>query len=217
VPAKGKGHFAALVADIGRILAADPERHPADAIDAILQGGYPAHVRTAYEAAENRLADIEQLSVLASRYESLEELVAHLILAGDVYAVDSIEADEPVEQLVLSTIHQAKGLEWSRVFLLRLNEDSFPSVRSLREEAGEEEERRIFYVAVTRAMDELTLTYPQMLTRRGRNETVVAQPSRFVAELDELLYETATIDGDVELAWSSGPPAAESPNRPGRP
>ena len=62
--------------------------------------------------------------------------------------------------LVLSTIHQAKGLEWSRVFVPRLIEESFPNYRALGEPGGEDEERRIFYVAVTRAMDELYLTYP---------------------------------------------------------
>ena len=70
--------------------------------------------------------------------------------------------------LVLSTIHQAKGLEWSRVIVPRLVEHGFPGDRALAEPGGEDEERRVFYVAVTRAMDELWLTYPLMVTRPGQ-------------------------------------------------
>ena len=97
-------------------------------------------------------------------------MIAELLLAGDVYGMDTVAGDEPEETLVLSTIHQAKGLEWSRVFIPRLVEDSFPHYRAVDEPGGEDEERRIFYVAVTRAMDELYLTYPLTLARRPRAE-----------------------------------------------
>ncbi len=124
------------------------------------------------------------MAVLASRYDSLERLIADLLLAGDVYGVDSLGAEESTDHLVLSTIHQAKGLEWSRVFVPRLVEDGFPGARALGEPGGEEEERRVFYVAVTRAMDELYLTYPLTLARGGRGPTLITKPSRFLTELD---------------------------------
>src|SRR5262249_17579749 len=107
------------------------------------------------------------------------------------------------ETLVLSTIHQAKGLEWSRVFVPRLVDDGFPNYRALNEPGGEDEERRIFYVAVTRAMDELTLTYPLMITRGGRGPNTLAVPTRFLSELDPDLYESAVLETDIDLAWSS--------------
>jgi DNA helicase-2/ATP-dependent DNA helicase PcrA len=160
IPAKGKGHFAGFVADLRKIQAADPETHPADAITAILQGGYPAVVRDRYERSDQRIADLEQLAVLGAKYDSLERLISDLLLAGDVYGADTMTAEEPEEHLVLSSIHQAKGLEWSRVFVIRLVEESFPNVRALNEAGGEEEERRIFYVGITRAKQELFLTYP---------------------------------------------------------
>ncbi len=197
LPTKSKGFFAGFVADVRKIQAAKPESNPAGAIAAILKGGYPATVKTRYERPDNRIADIEQLGVLAARYDSLERLIADLLLAGDVYGMDTLDAeDEPEGTLVLSTIHQAKGLEWSRVFVPRLIEDGFPSIRALAEPGGEDEERRIFYVAVTRAMDELTLTYPLTNSRGAYAPTTITKPSRFLTEVDPSLYETAAVEND---------------------
>jgi DNA helicase II / ATP-dependent DNA helicase PcrA len=214
VPTKTKGFFGGFVADLGKIQAVNPGAEPAAAIGAILQGGYPATVRVKYERPENRLADIEQLGVLAARYDSLERLIAELLLAGDVYGMDTLASgDEPEETLVLSTIHQAKGLEWSRVFVPRLIDDSFPNFRALGEPGGEDEERRIFYVAVTRAMDELYLTYPLMIARGGRGPSILTTPSRFLTEVDPSLYEPAVIEADRDR---SQPGAPKSPSGPAR-
>jgi DNA helicase II / ATP-dependent DNA helicase PcrA len=123
--------------------------------------------------------------------------------------MDSASGDDPGEFLVLSTIHQAKGLEWSHVFIPRVVEDSFPHRRALDEPGGEDEERRIFYVAITRAMNELTLTYPLTIARGGRGPTVFTLPSRFLTEIDDSLVERAEIEFDrgADLAgpWSSEP------------
>jgi DNA helicase-2/ATP-dependent DNA helicase PcrA len=194
VPAKGKGHFAGFVADLRKIHATEPETHPADAIQAILQGGYPAVVRDRYERPDQRIADLEQLALLGAKYESLERLISDLLLAGDVYGAETMAAEEPDEHLILSSIHQAKGLEWSRVFVIRLVEDGFPNARALNEIGGDEEERRIFYVAVTRAKDELFLTYPLMLNRGSWTGTVITRPSRFITEVDPALVESAVLE-----------------------
>lgn len=207
VPEKSRGFFAAFVGDLRRIEAAQPATDPASAITAILKSGYHNVVQSQYPNPELRLADIEQLAIVASRYEKLDDFVSQLVLAGEVYAVDAVEGGEPSERLVLSTIHQAKGLEWLRVFVIRLVEDGFPSARSLEEIDGLEEERRVFYVAVTRAMDELVLSYPQML-QRGRGPLVLAKPSRFLTECPAELYDRGVVDSDVDLAWSSGPDSA---------
>ena len=79
-----------------------------------------------------------------------------------------------------STVHQAKGLEWRHVFVPRLIEESFPHRRALDEPGGEDEERRIFYVAITRAMNELTLTYPVTIARRrARSDSPRDYPAAF--------------------------------------
>ncbi len=201
LPSKSKGPYAGFVADVRKIRAARPETDPAAAIGAILRGGYPATVRAKYERPENRLADLEQFGVLAARYDSLERFIADLLLAGDVYGMDSLSAS-PDETLVLSTIHQAKGLEWSRVFIPRLIEDSFPSYRALNEPGGEDEERRIFYVAVTRSMDELYLTYPLMMARGGRGPSVLTTRSRFLSEVAPSLYEPVVLETDFDVSSS---------------
>ena len=200
LPAKSKGFFAGFVADLNKIRAVGPEDDPAAAIAAILQGGYPATLKEKYERPRERLADIEQLGILAARYTSLERLIADLLLAGDVYGMETVEAGEPEDFLVLSTIHQAKGLEWSRVFVPRLIEDSFPNARALAEDEGVEEERRIFYVAVTRAMDELSLTYPLIVARGGHGPSVLATPSRFLTEIEPGLFESVELETDLDMA-----------------
>jgi len=78
----------------------------------------------------------------------------------------------------------------------RLIDDGFPNHRALAESGGEDEERRIFYVGVSRAMDELSLTYPQIVTRGGRGPHVLTTPSRFLTELDPSLYEQAVVEVD---------------------
>jgi DNA helicase-2/ATP-dependent DNA helicase PcrA len=211
VPARSRGFFAGFIADVRKIQAADPERNPAAAIGAVLQGGYPGVVRAKYERPDNRLADVEQLAVLAARYTSLERFVAELLLAGDVYGMDTVEGGQPEDALVLSTVHQAKGLEWSRVFIPRLVEGSFPHHRALDEPGGEDEERRIFYVAVTRAMDELYLVYPLTLARGGRGPVVLTTPSRFVTEIGPALYETGGIERDAPLGRYPRADTAASP------
>lgn len=204
VPPQRRGPFGAFVGDMIKLRQSNPLTNPTAAIQAIMQGGYPAYVRERYDRPENRLADVDQLALLASRYQSLERFVSDMLLAGDVFSVDTLAADDPDDTLVLSTIHQAKGLEWRRVHVLRLVEDSFPSARSLDEPEGEEEERRLFYVAASRAQDELFLLYPQVLDRRGRTTVQVAQPSRFLTELDQSLYEIVPIERAGQNAWTDG-------------
>ncbi len=196
LPPKSKGMYAGFVSDLRKVQATSPETSPAEAIGAILKGGYPSVVRAKYERPDNRIADIEQMAVLAARYESLERMIAELLLAGDVYGMDTVDAGEPMDTLVLSTVHQAKGLEWSRVFIPRLIEESFPHRRAIDEPGGEEEERRIFYVAITRAMDEIYMTYPQMIAKGGRGPQVWTTPSRFISEIDPELYEPVAIEND---------------------
>jgi len=96
--------------------------------------------------------------------------------------------------VTLTSVHQAKGLEWKVVFVIWMADGKFPSVRSLESDESVEEERRLFYVAVTRAKDELYLTYPQMHLGSGYGE-MLQRPSRFLSEVPKELMEEWEVGG----------------------
>ena len=120
------------------------------------------------------------------------------------------EGGEPDEKMVLSSVHQAKGLEWRAVFVVWLADGRFPSAQALKDRDGEEEERRLFYVACTRAKDELYLTYPVMAAPRDR-ERVVMKASRF---LEELPAEPPLCDRWQLDDGGAPPPLPEAPAAP---
>ena len=132
----------------------------------------------------------------ALRYADVETLLSELALTSGVAGQDAMEQPEEEDCLILSSVHQAKGLEWRAVFLLWLVEGKFPDGRAIKEEGGEEEERRLFYVACTRAKDRLYLVYPTIADERYLMG-VIQRPSRFLKELDKATYEEATVsNGD---------------------
>ncbi|MDP4880386.1 MAG: ATP-dependent helicase, partial [Opitutales bacterium] len=141
--------------------------------------------REIYPNWTERADDLQSLVAFASRYDTMEELLAQLVLL----ASESNERS-PEEQkhcLRLTTIHQAKGLEFPIVFVIGLADGLFPLKRTI-DDGNMEEERRLFYVAVTRAMEELYLAYP-MLNSQG-NSVMRLNPSRFIQEVHTSHYET---------------------------
>jgi DNA helicase-2/ATP-dependent DNA helicase PcrA len=128
----------------------------------------------------------------ALKYTLLETLISELSLQS-VSGGEVEEGDGDSECVILSTVHQAKGLEWNTVFVIGLNDGRFPSARSLKTEY-EEEERRLFYVAVTRAKDELYLCYP--ITSEDWHGLGFLRPSRFIKELSEDVYEEVVVEDD---------------------
>ena len=167
---------------------------PAEVVEKILDTNYVDYLKAKYDRSASRMEDIEQLAVLARQYKTVRQFISDLVLMGELYGQDVLQGDIEDEKLILSSVHQAKGLEWQHVFIIRMAEGSFPSPRALRETEGEEEERRIFYVAITRARDELYITYP--LTAIGHQSNVIMQPSRFLLEIDTNLYEEAQLEED---------------------
>jgi len=130
-----------------------------------------------------REKDLEHFLTIAARYRSLEALLTDMALepptdsVGDVLAAD---ADEGL--LTLSTIHSAKGLEWQSVFVIGMVDGRFPSLYNLRSDEEVEEERRLLYVAVTRAKEHLYLSYPIDIYDRATG-MVLGKPSRFLEGL----------------------------------
>ncbi len=170
---------------------------PAEMIEAVLQEGYEEYLYSKYPNYASRVEDLRQLVLFAQKYESCQDFLSELALLTSIEAEEAEPERNEDGAMKLTTVHQAKGLEWSVVFIIWLAEGKFPSIRSLAESAseGEEEERRLFYVAVTRARDELYLSYPRYAPDRGGGNTV-QQPSRFITELCGEGYERPGLQRD---------------------
>ncbi len=167
--------------------------NPSETIRQILAKGYDNYLIGKYENYEERKEDIEQLSNYSNSFNSTREFLSDLALLTNVQAEDIIEPEEEGESIVLSTVHRAKGLEWSRVFIIGLTDGSFPSARAMGDLEKEEEERRVFYVALTRAKDELYLCYP-IMDNRWHDGSIIKRPSPFIQELPEEIYEKWEIE-----------------------
>jgi DNA helicase-2/ATP-dependent DNA helicase PcrA len=201
------------------LLSAQENRNnPSKQIALILEHGYERYLQENYENAETRAEDIRGLSLYAQRYDSTESFLSELALLSTerfkeptpLVGEDVVSAGEDDELLTLTSVHQAKGLEWKAVFIIWAAEGKFPSPRSLREIDSEEEERRLWYVALTRAKDELYITYPLLMTDYNR-QTVLQKPSRFVTECPPALFEIWNLE--EESPTTSEPPLiASSPS-----
>jgi len=134
------------------------------------------------------LSDLEQMAATSLQFAGVEEFLAELALQTSVEAEDGAPARDDEEPIRLSTIHQAKGLEFEVVFVIMLCEGAFPSARAIEALDGEEEERRLFYVAVTRARSQLYLSYPLLRVTAGSGE-LSQKPSRFLSEIPTELME----------------------------
>jgi DNA helicase-2/ATP-dependent DNA helicase PcrA len=149
-----------------------------------MDAGYDDYLQETYDNYERRLDEIQQLAEFAFQFGTVEDFLTQLALLTNVEAEEDNAAKPAEEKIKLSTIHQAKGLEFEIVFVIMLCDGLFPSTRSIQSNDGEEEERRLFYVAVTRAKKELYLTYPVMRAGFGSSGLDTYQtPSRFLAEI----------------------------------
>lgn len=165
-------------------LCAPQREAPAQAIEHIVKRHYGDHIDRNWDNAAMRREDLEHLAGYAKKFEDAQSFLADLSLVSGVSAEQVVHAAPPDDMLVLSTIHQSKGLEWDAVFVLHLVEGRFPMAQCLKDPAQLQEERRLFYVATTRAKDELHLCYPIWSDDRKSERPRMSRVSRFVGELD---------------------------------
>jgi len=184
VPKDAKEEWPKFLASLQQVKDMMRTMKPHNAVEIAIDGWYGDYLKGAYANYISRLDDLKSMIGFASRYEEMQELLAQIMLLNSETSDRS--ADPDADALRLTTVHQAKGLEYAVVFLIGLADGSFPLRRAI--EAGDvEEERRLFYVAVTRARDELYLCFPKVNTKGG--PAMLQTPSRFLTELSSDLYQ----------------------------
>ncbi|MCK5572358.1 MAG: ATP-binding domain-containing protein [Bacteroidetes bacterium] len=166
---------------------------PADKVQTLLNYYHPIFTKR-YDDHNKRKKDLEMFHQITERYRSLISLLGDIALEPVAESVTDITppgTDD--EKLVLSTIHSAKGLEWHSVFVIYALEGRFPATRAATSEDSMEEERRLMYVACTRAKENLFITYPINIYDR-ESGLVLSKPSRFIADMPEQLLEDWLVD-----------------------
>lgn len=184
VPAPARDDWESLVLTLRACREEARSGTPEEVLRLAAEGWYGTYLRTLYPNWKSREEDLVGVIGFASRFEDLGELLAQLILLNSESSDRSIEPGE--EAIRLTTIHQAKGLEFPVVFVLGLADGLFPLNRAI-EDGNLDEEMRLFYVSVTRAQDELFLSYPMVQAQGGPPKRL--QPSRFLAAIRPDCYE----------------------------
>lgn len=146
---------------------------------------YRPTMERVYDDHAKRWKDVESLLAICSRYTGTDTFLSDIALEAPSESLDDIDPDDGENEFVtVSTIHSAKGLEWNTVMLIWANEGRIPSARSAENEASIEEERRLLYVACTRAKERLLLTYPSIMLEWEHSD-VVGRPSRFLDNVNK--------------------------------
>jgi DNA helicase II / ATP-dependent DNA helicase PcrA len=166
---------------------------PAEKTFQILQY-YEPILRARYDDHQKRKKDLEMFQNITERYKEVDALLTDLALEPPNESVVDVESPGPEEEfLTLSTIHSAKGLEWNSVFIIYALEGRFPTMRSVASDEEIEEERRLMYVACTRAKANLFITYPMNVYDR-ESGLILTKPSRFIQGLGEHLLEPWVVE-----------------------
>jgi DNA helicase-2/ATP-dependent DNA helicase PcrA len=188
VGARSKKSWAQLAHTLDEIAPDGQPNPPSEMITSIVEAIYDDYAKANFTNYELRREDLNQLAVFARQFKDVNEFLSQLALISNVDAEAAPNQSGDKEAVNLSSVHQAKGLEFHAVFVIWLSDGMFPSARSLDTRDALEEERRLFYVAVTRARDELYLSYPHMRLNAGYGD-IIQRPSRFLKEIPNKLVE----------------------------
>jgi len=201
VPKKAKPTWEQFAYTLDELIDKDGKvAAPAQMIRSITDGVYEDYMKAKFKNYEQRQQDLEQLSNFSDRFTDPLEFLSQLSLLSGVDTDNNPaqQAQQDRDAVTLTTGHQAKGLEWNVVFAVWLADGMFPHKRAIDEggDAALEEERRLFYVTVTRAKDELYLTYP-VINHQARDGDIMMRPSRFITDLPKDLVEV----WNVKSGW----------------
>jgi len=205
-----RGFYISLVELVGKLARLGG---PAETIDLVLGEFYDDYLVSHYEGANLRREDIKGLANFSAQYKSVEAFLADVALAGEFSGETCVTGPTEQEFVTLSTVHQAKGLEWPVVFVPWLADGRFPTDLAMNTKKDIEEERRVFHVAVTRAKDEVYLVVPQVYRNRGGG-LIMMKPSRFLTEIAEELTEKMELEeGLPHLIGGETEPASQEETR----
>jgi DNA helicase-2/ATP-dependent DNA helicase PcrA len=166
---------------------------PSEKVQQLIDYYHPIFTKR-YDDYNKRKKDLEMFQQITERYRSVGTLLNDILLEPVSESVTDITPPgTDNEKLVLSTIHSAKGLEWHSVFVLYALDGRFPNTRAALNDDAMEEERRLMYVACTRAKENLFVTYPINIYDR-ESGLIFSKPSRFIAGMPENLIETWVVD-----------------------
>jgi DNA helicase II / ATP-dependent DNA helicase PcrA len=188
VSTKSKKHWTQLAHTLDEIATGGQPNPPSEMITSVVEAIYDDYAKVNFTNYELRQEDLNQLAAFARQFKDVNEFLSQLALITNVDAEAAPNQTGDKEAVNLSTVHQAKGLEFHTVFVIWLTDGMFPSSRSMDQRKDLEEERRLFYVAITRAKDELYFTYPHMRLTGGYGD-VFQRPSRFLREIPNKLVE----------------------------
>lgn len=195
VPSKSRKSWEQLVHTLDEIAPGGKPNAPAEMLTSVIEAIYDDYAKNKFPNYEARREDLNTLNNYARQYQSTADFLDQLALLGGLETETELGTrGNETEMVNLSSVHQAKGLEWKVVFVIWMTDGMFPSSRSLESDDAIEEERRLFYVAITRARDELYLTYPNLRLNAGYGE-MLQRPSRFLNELPKPLLEEWQISG----------------------
>ena len=188
VSSRSKKMWEQLAQTLDEIAPNGKPNPPSAMIVSVVEAIYDDYAKANFTNYELRREDLNQLASFARQFSDAQEFLSQLALISNVDAEPAPGAAADNEAVNLSSVHQAKGLEFHTVFVIWLTDGMFPSSRSLETRDAVEEERRLFYVAITRARDELYLSYPHMRLNAGFGD-VFQRPSRFLKEIPNELLE----------------------------
>ena len=188
VGARSKKSWEQLAYTLDEMAPGGVPNPPSEMITSVVEAIYDDYAKANFSNYELRREDLNQLAAFSRQFKDVNEFLAQLALISNVDAEAAPNQTADTEAVNLSSVHQAKGLEYHTVFVIWLTDGMFPSARSLETREAIEEERRLFYVAITRARDELYLTYPHMRLNAGYGE-MFQRPSRFLQEIPTQLLE----------------------------
>ncbi|GDX10312.1 hypothetical protein LBMAG57_20840 [Verrucomicrobiota bacterium] len=192
VPAKAQAAWQQCAYTLDELAPGGRLVPPSQMIHSVMEAIYDDYAQAKFPNYDQRREDLNTLANFSRQFESTQTFLDQLALLTTMDS-NAASADDP-ERVTLSSVHQAKGLEWKVVFVIWLADGKFPTGRSLENSAAVEEERRLFYVAVTRAKDELYLSYPCMSFNSGYGDPL-QRPSRFLAEIPKKLIEDWEVGG----------------------